>query len=196
MIVTTLFHFTVDGTCYNVTRSKRKAWVIFLHKLFTSHVTQHGTVPAHSLCYQETGAVSRMIKGSWMELDKFHILYETLGAVYHSNSVSGSNQWISSITVNGTYATRSHERCFRKESVYFACIFIQYIGSIALDTRGMAGYNNPHVMLCDDFYGKMAVEYLNVRMRLYSSDEAFLYFGACIVFMMQDTEFRVSAFFM
>ena len=130
-----------------------------------------------------------------MELNKFHILYETLGTVYHSNPVSGGNQWVSRISVNGTYATCCHECYFRKESINLACIFIQHIGSVALDARGMAGYNNPHVMLCDDFYGKMAVEYLNVRMRLYSSDKAFLYFGACIVFMMQDTELRVSAFF-
>ena len=60
----------------------------------------------------------------------------------------------------------------------------------------MAGYDDTHMMLRDDFYGKMAVEYFDIGVRLYGSDKAFLYFGTCIVFVVQNAEFGVTAFFM
>ena len=108
MVVATLLHFAVDGTCHDVTRGKRKTRIIFLHKLFTTHIAQYGTISAHRFRNQETGTVARMIKRCGVELDELHILYETFGTVDHGNTVSGSNQRIGSVAVNSTYTSRSH----------------------------------------------------------------------------------------
>ena len=109
MIFSSLFHLTVDGTGYNVSGGKRQARVIFLHEFFSIQVFEYSSVSAHGFRNQETGAVARMIQGCRMELDKFHILDNSLGTVYHGNSIAGCHQRIGGMGVYGLTTSGSHD---------------------------------------------------------------------------------------
>ena len=52
------------------------------------------------------------------------------------------------------------------------------------------------MMLRDDLYGKEVLEYCDIRVLFYCFYQTLLNLGARIIFVMKDTEFRVSAFFM
>ena len=58
----------------------------------------------------------------------------------------------------------------------------------------MAGDDDSEMMLGDDFYGIEIGEYRDVRMPFYFFYQACLYFGSCIVFVMENAEFRMSPF--
>ena len=60
----------------------------------------------------------------------------------------------------------------------------------------MAGYDDTHMMLRDDFYGKWRLNISGYWVRLYGSDKAFLYFGTCIVFCGAECGIQMTAFFM
>ena len=49
-------------------------------------------------------------------------------------------------------------------------------------------------MLCQDFNGKLVFDDRDIRMALYGFNQAVLNFCSCIVFMVKNTELRVSAF--
>ena len=50
------------------------------------------------------------------------------------------------------------------------------------------------MMLGQYFNGKLVFDHLDVRMPLHGFDQAILYFSSRIVFVVKDTEFRVSPF--
>ena len=58
----------------------------------------------------------------------------------------------------------------------------------------MTRYDDAQMMLGDDFHRIEMSEYGDIGMSLDRFDEACLNFGTCVVLMMQDAEFRVSAF--
>lgn len=112
MVFTALFHFTVDGTCHDITRSKRQTRIVFLHKLLTTLVFQHGTVTAHGFSDEEAGTVARMKEGSGMELNELHIFHCAFGTIYHGNTVTGCYQRIGGIAINGFTASCGHNSHF------------------------------------------------------------------------------------
>ena len=71
-------------------------------------------------------------------------------------------------------------------------LLIQDVGSIALNTRRVTGHDDAHVVLRDNLHGIMVGIYLNIRMRMYGTDQAGLDLCACIIGMVQDAELRVA----
>ena len=134
-----------------------------------------------------------MVEGGGVELNEFHVLYGSFGAVDHGYTVAGSNQWIGSVSVYGFATSCCHDGHFGEEGIHFSGIFVQYISAVAFDTRSVAGYNDAQVVLGNDFYREEICEYGDIGMLFYGF---VLYFRACIVFVVQDAELRMSAFFM
>ena len=91
MVVSTILHLVVDGTCHDVTGSQGKTGIVFLHELFAIHGAQYASVAAHRFRYQERRTISRVIQGGRVELYKLHILHRTFGTINHSDTVSGSD---------------------------------------------------------------------------------------------------------
>ena len=50
------------------------------------------------------------------------------------------------------------------------------------------------MMLGQDFNSKLVLDYRDIGMSLHGFDQAILYFSSRIVFVVKDTEFRVSPF--
>ena len=46
-------HFVVDGSCHDVSRCKRKSFVVFLHKLLSIRQSKHGPIATHGLGNEE-----------------------------------------------------------------------------------------------------------------------------------------------
>ena len=130
-----------------------------------------------------------------MELDKFHVFHNTFGTINHGNTVTGCYQRIGGLAVNGFTSTGSHNGYFRKESIYFASFFIQNVCAITFDTLIVSGNNDTQMVLGNNFYRKEMSEDSNVRMSLYCFNQASLYFGSRIVLVVEDTELRMTSFF-
>ena len=47
MVVSTILHLVVDGTCHDVTGSQGKTGVVFLHELFAIHGAQYASVDVY-----------------------------------------------------------------------------------------------------------------------------------------------------
>ena len=58
----------------------------------------------------------------------------------------------------------------------------------------MTGYDNAQMVLGDDFHGIEVGEDSDVGVCLDGFYQAGLYLGTCVVLVVQDTEFRVTAF--
>ena len=54
-------HFVVDGSCHDVSRCKRKAFVVFLHKLLSVWQSKHGSIATHRLGDKESRMCFRRI---------------------------------------------------------------------------------------------------------------------------------------
>ena len=52
------------------------------------------------------------------------------------------------------------------------------------------------MVLCQYFDGEMILKYSDVRVLLDSLNQTVLYFGTCVVFMMQNAEFGMTSFAM
>ncbi len=194
MVVSAILHLVVDGTRYNVTRSKRKTRVIFLHEFLAVHGAENTAIAAHCFRNQERRAVARMIEGGRMELYEFHIFHRTFGTVNHGDTVSGSHQRIGGGLVDGSYS--SHQSHFGKVSIYFSGLRVEDISAVTFDIRCLAGNGHSQMMLCQDFNGKLVFDYRDVRMPLHGFNQAVLYFRSRVIFVVKDTEFRVSPFAM
>ena len=130
-----------------------------------------------------------------MELDEFHVLHRSLGTVNHGDAVARGYQRIGGVSVNGFTTSCSHDGYLGEEGVHFSRILVQYIGAIALDARRVARHDDAQMVLCDDFHRIVVGEYADVGMPFHSFDERSLYLGSRVVLVVQDAEFRVTAFF-
>ena len=131
-----------------------------------------------------------------MELYEFHILYGAFGTVDHGDSVSGGDERIGSVTVNGFTTACSHDGYFGKEGIYLTGIFIQHVGTVAFDARCVAGHDDAQMVLGNDFHRIVVGQYRDVGMLFDGFYQAGLYFCSCIVFMVQNPELGMPAFFM
>jgi len=134
-----------------------------------------------------------MIESRRMELDELHILHCALGTIDHRNAIARSHQRIGCLTIDGFTPARSHDSDLGKESIHFARLFVQHVCSVATDSLCVAGYDDTHVVLGDDFHGKMVGKHGDVGMCLHRFDERCLYLRTRIVLVVQDAEFAVSA---
>ena len=80
-----------------------------------------------------------------------------------------------------------------KEGIYLARLLIEHIGTVTLDAGGVSRNDDAQVVLGNDFDGEMVFEYRDVGVLLHRIDEAGLYLGTGVVFVMQDTELGVAA---
>ena len=194
VIVASQFHLTVDRPGHDVARRQRETRVILLHELLASEVLQDSSVATHRLGDQEAGTVARMIEGCRVELDEFHVLHLSLGAIDHRDTVARSDKRVGGIAVDRLATAGSHDRYLREEGIHLAGLLVQHVGAETLDAGRVAGDDDTQMMLRDDLDGKMVLEDGDVRMLLHGADQAGLDLGARIVFMVQDTELRVAAF--
>ena len=194
VVLAALLHFVVDGACHDVARGKRQARVILLHELLAVQRAEHGAIAAHGFGDEERGAVARMIQGRGVKLDELHVFHRSLGTVDHGNAVARSHQRVGGVQIYGFAATGSHDSHLGEEGVHLACFFIEHVSAVAFDARCVACHDDAQVVLRDDFHRIVVGKYCDVGMLFYGFDEAGLDFRACVVLMVQDAEFRVSAF--
>ena len=133
-----------------------------------------------------------MIQSRRVELNKFHILHQSLSTIDHRYTITRRNRRVGGCLVNITDTTRRNHCHLSKEGMYMVCTNIQYISAITLNVRCSMFHQLSEMMLGNDFNGKMLVEYINVRMFLYCFNQAVLNLFTCIILMMKDTEIRVT----
>ena len=172
VIFTSEFHLVIDRTCHDVTRGERQTFVVFLHKFFSVQRTQDTAIPSHRFGDQEARAVSRMEEGGRVELDALHVADSSFRAIHHCDTVTRSDQRVGRVAVDSFATSCCHNCHFGQERVYLAGVFVQHISAIAFDTRRMTGDDDAQVMLRDDLYRKVMVEYRDVGMSLDRFDKA------------------------
>ena len=129
-----------------------------------------------------------------VELDEFHILHRSFGAVDHRYAVAGSYRRIGRRCVDLTDASGCHNRYLSKEGVHLARLRIEHIGAVAGDVGRAACYYLAQMMLRDDFYGKPILHNVDVRMTLDGAYQAFLNLRSRVVGVVEYAKFRVSTF--
>ncbi len=134
-----------------------------------------------------------MVQGRWMELYKLHVLNGPFCTVNHRYAVACGYQRIGRCLVNGTYAAGCNQRYLGKEGVD-SSVRVHDIGSVAFYIRCLTGDGDTQMVLRQYFDCEMILKYGDVGVLLDGLNQAILYFGTCIVFMVQDAEFGMSPF--
>ena len=188
-------HLVIDGTCYDITRCQTQTRVIFLHEIFAIRQTKDTTVTTHGLCDQiRRVGLSGIIKTRRVELYELHAFHFAFGSIDHGDTVSGSNLGVRRGGIDRTSSTGSHERDTAEVGVDLLGFGIQDIRSVALDIRCTTGHTNTQMMLRDDLYGKMVLQYLDIGVVTYRFHQSALDLGTGVIGMVQDTELRVTSF--
>ncbi len=120
MVFTPLLHLVIDRTGYDITRSQRKAGIVFLHEFLATLVPQDGPIPSHRFRDKEGGTIAWMEQGGWVELYELHIFYGAFRTVDHGDTVSGSYQRVCRIPVDSLTASGCHNGYLRQESMYLS----------------------------------------------------------------------------
>ena len=105
-----------------------------------------------------------MIKCRRVELDEFHILYGSFGAVDHRYAVACRYRRVGCGGVYLSYSAGGHYRHFRQESVYFVCGKVEYVCAVAGYVGRAPCDNLPQMVLCYYLNGKMVLENVDIRM--------------------------------
>ena len=155
-------------------------------------ILEHSPISAHRFGDKEVGTVAGVIERRRMELDEFHILDCSLGAIDHGDAIACGYQRIGSCAINCTDATCSHHRDTSQEGVDHAGLFVKDISAIAGDVGCATSHDASQVVRSDDFYGKVSFENIDILVGSHPGDEALLDFGAGVVGMVEDTKFGVS----
>ena len=108
VVVSTVFHFIIDSTRYDIARCQRQTGIIFLHELFPVHGTKYTTVSPHRLGNEERRTIARMVKRCRVELYEFHIFYGSFRPIYHGNAVAGCYKRVGCSLVDSPYSTCCH----------------------------------------------------------------------------------------
>ena len=167
-----------------------------MHELFTTKITQHGTIAAHSLCNQERRTVAGMEQRCGMELYELHVLNSTLGTVHHGNTIACGYKGIGSCGIYSSHTSGRHQCDSRQKFVDATRIGIQHIGAIASDTWSAPRHYLSEMVLRDYLYSKMIFVNIDIWILTYTLDKTLLNLKAGIVGMVQYPEFRMPAFTM
>ena len=103
------------------------------------------------------------------------------------------HQRIGRVAVHRLATARGHDGDFREEGVDLARLLVEHIRPETFDAGRVARHDDAQVVLGDDFDGEMVFEYRDVGVLFHRIDEAGLYLGPGIVFVVQDTELGVAA---
>src|SRR5574344_200500 len=195
MVQTVNLHFLIDGTSHDITWSQRYALVVFLHEGFAVRQTEDAAVSTHCLCDKKGRMrLTGVVECSRVELYEFHISYRTLCTINHCLTIAGSDDRIGCRLIYGTAATCTHQRHLTQIRIYLLRIRVQYISTVALDMGRAARDACAQMMLCDDFHSEMIFLDGDVWIAAYSLHQTSLYLSTRIVCMVQNAEFRVTAF--
>ena len=194
MIQSVNLHLFIDGTSHDVTRSQTQSLIIFLHETFAVRQTQDATISTHSLGDEEGRmSLARMIKSGWVELDKLHVGYSSLGTVYHRLAITCSDDRVGGSLINGTTSAGTHHGYFAQIGIHLLGIRIQYVCTITVDIRSAAGNTGTQVVLSDNLHGEMIFLDIDIRTVAHSLHQTALDFCTRIIGMMKDAELAVTA---
>ena len=193
MVLAALLHLAIDGTCHNVARSEREAWVILVHEFLAGKVTQHTAIATHGLGNQECRAVARVIEGGWVELDELHVLHGALSTIDHGNAVACGDERIGSGVIHSSHTACCDEGQSREEGIDLSCLLIENVSTIALNVGGATGNDSSQVVLCENLDSEMIVKDIDVLMSLYCLDKRLLNLVTSVVGMVKDAELAMSA---
>ena len=196
MVVTPVLHLGIDGTCHDVARCQRQTFIVLLHEFLAVQRAKYAAIAAHRFRNQERRTVAWMEERRGMELHELHVLDGTFGAIDHRDTVARRHQRIRGRLVDSADASGSHKRDFREERVDLPGLHIHDISAITFDMGRLARNGHTQMVLRQDFDGEVVLEDFNIGVCLNGTDKAVLYFCARIIFMVQDAEFRMSAFAM
>ena len=113
-----------------------------------------------------------MEKSGRVELDELHVFDSSFRAIHHCDTVARSDQRVGCVAIN-SFATACCHNCYLgQERVYLTGVFVQHISAVTFDARRMTGDDDTQVMLRDDLYCKVMVEYRDVGMSLDRFDKA------------------------
>ena len=127
-------HLLIDGAGYDVTWCQGETFVIFLHKLLAIGQLEDATITSHGLG-DEVGRVGLLgiVEHRGVELYKLHVGHCSLGAVDHGNAVAGGDDGVGGGQIDGSATTSTHHGNLRQIGINFLCVWIEYIGTIAVD---------------------------------------------------------------
>jgi len=129
-----------------------------------------------------------------MKLHKLHIVDDALCAIYHCNTIAGSDTRIGSGGIQIARTASSHHRNARQNNKSPVGFYIEQICAVTVNIGVIPFYQLSEMMLRDDVYRKMIFQYFNVCMPSRHFRQRPLYLETRIVFMMQYAVFAVSAF--
>ena len=131
MFVTRKFHFRIDCPCYNITRSKRTAFVVLHAEILAFAVAQYCTSTTHSLCNKKGRSLARIVKRCRMKLNKLHVLYSTLCPVNHCNTIACNMHRIGRTHISVSTSTSCNQGFLGVNIEYFLIINIVNVCTIA-----------------------------------------------------------------
>ena len=134
-----------------------------------------------------------IIQGGGMELHELHVLHLALGTVHHGYAVASGYLGVGGRGIYGTRTAGCHHGNLGQIGVHLVGFGVQYVCSEAFHIGCAPCHTHAYVVLGDDLHGKVVFQYRYVLVLAHGLHQSALYFKACIVGMMQDTEFRVSA---
>ena len=125
-----------------------------------------------------------VVEDCWVELYELHVPYFSFGTICHCYAVACGYGWVRRCGIDGSCASCGHECYLAEVGVYFSCVGIEYVCSVADDVRCASCYTYSQVVLCDNFYGEVVFEHFYVGVLPDGFHQSALYLCACVVGMM------------
>ena len=135
-----------------------------------------------------------MIQGGGVELDELHVLNGSFCAVDHGDAVAGCHEGICGRGVDSTDTSGSHQGHPGQEFVDGSCLGVENVSTVASDVGCPTCHNLSKMVLRYDLDSEVVFKNVDIGILPNLTDEALLNFEAGVVGMVENTEFRVSAF--
>ena len=171
VVIAAVLHFVVYGACHDVAWCKGQARVIFVHELLSVLGAQYASVSAHGLGDEERWPVARVVERCGVELYELHVLYRSLSAVYHSDTVACSYKRVCGCLVDRTATAGGHSGHLAQECMHLVGGDVKHVCAVALDALGLACDLYSQVVLGKNLDGEMVVKDGYVGVLAYGLDE-------------------------
>ena len=187
----------INSSSNDITWSKRKTFIILLHKFLPIGKPQHSTITTHSLSNQKCWmCLRRIIKNRGMKLYKLHVLDCSLSSIDHCDTIASSYNGVGGHCVDSTHTTSCHKCYLTQKSINLLGIRIENIRTITFNIWSSTRYLYPHVMLCNNLNSIMIFKDSNIRISPHSLHQSTLYLKACVISMMKNTKITMASFTM
>ena len=137
--------------------------------------------------------LTRMEESRRMELHELHVGNCSLCTIHHCLTITSSDDRVGRGLIYCSTAASTHKSHLTEICIYFLCLRIENVCTIALYVLIAACHGNTKVMLSDNLHGEVMLLYLNIGIGAHSSDKSALNLCTCVISMMEDAEFRVTA---